>query len=81
MRTPNVLTPTAVRRIRKRLGLTLVEFAELVHVHWNTVAKWERGEVGMRPSTAELIRRVAKDVTVREETKAGRRRAGTRRQP
>jgi DNA-binding transcriptional regulator YiaG len=52
------LLPADVRRMRKRLGLTLAEFAELVHVHWNTVSKWERGDVGMRPSTAELIRRV-----------------------
>jgi DNA-binding transcriptional regulator YiaG len=56
--TPSMLTPAAVRGIRKRLGLTLREFADLLHVHWNTVAKWERGDIGMRPSTAALIRRV-----------------------
>jgi DNA-binding transcriptional regulator YiaG len=60
-------SPADVRRLRKRLRLTLAQFAELVHVHWNTVAKWERGELGMRPSTAELIRRVATETKPRAQ--------------
>ena len=37
------------------MGLSQSEFARLVGVAPNTVARWERGELGMRPTTARLI--------------------------
>jgi DNA-binding transcriptional regulator YiaG len=45
----------AVRELRRDMGLSQSEFARLVGVAPNTVARWERGELGMRPTTARLI--------------------------
>ena len=45
----------AVRELRRDLGLSQSEFARLVGVAPNTVARWERGELGMRATTARLI--------------------------
>jgi DNA-binding transcriptional regulator YiaG len=50
------VTPHDIRRTRRRLALSQAKFAALVGVAPNTVARWERGELGMRPTTARLIR-------------------------
>jgi DNA-binding transcriptional regulator YiaG len=42
------------------MKLSQSEFASLIGVTPNTVARWERGELGMRPTTARLIELVAK---------------------
>jgi DNA-binding XRE family transcriptional regulator len=47
--------PLDIRRTRRALRLTQVEFAALVGVAPNTVARWERGEMGMSWTTARLI--------------------------
>lgn len=47
-----------LKRIRKRLKLTQAQFAELVGVTPNTVARWERGEMEMREPTARLIQSI-----------------------
>src|SRR5262245_8576374 len=60
--------PAEVRRIRKRLGMTLAQFAKLVHVHWNTVAKWESGLIGRRPSTDALIIDLAEKARIKVGT-------------
>jgi DNA-binding transcriptional regulator YiaG len=49
------MNPSQLRRLRTRLKLSQSGLAALLHVHKNTVARWERGELGMRPSTARLI--------------------------
>jgi DNA-binding transcriptional regulator YiaG len=49
------MTPIVLRRLRHRLQLSQAGFAALVGVASNTVARWERGELGMRPTTARLI--------------------------
>ncbi len=49
------LKPNDVRELRRELGLSQSAFARLVGVAPNTVARWERGELGMRPTTARLI--------------------------
>jgi DNA-binding transcriptional regulator YiaG len=49
------MKPNAVRDLRRDLGLSQSEFARLVGVAPNSVARWERGELGMRPTTARLI--------------------------
>ena len=38
-----MLTPQLIRDLRKALGLTAAEFAELLDSHWNTVFQWESG--------------------------------------
>jgi len=52
------MDPTDVRRLRQRLGLTQAAFADHIGVTPNTIARWERGELGMRPTTARLIQLV-----------------------
>lgn len=47
-----------LKAIRKRLQLTQAQFAELVGVTANTVARWERGEMEMREPTARLIQSI-----------------------
>ena len=50
------MTGNGLRRIRRRLGLTQVEFAEQLGLHPNTVARQERGEVGIGRAVASLAR-------------------------
>jgi DNA-binding transcriptional regulator YiaG len=47
--------PKSVKTLRRDLGMTQTEFGKLVGVARNTVARWERGELGMRPTTKRLI--------------------------
>jgi len=65
---------TYLRQVRKRLGLSQAGFAERIGVATNTVARWERGELGMRPSTARLIEMLAQqaDMTTKPTNKKGR---------
>jgi DNA-binding transcriptional regulator YiaG len=53
------MTPSDLRRLRRRLGLSQAGFAALVGVTSNTVARWERGELGMRPTTIRLLEMIA----------------------
>lgn len=53
------MTGSELRRIRKRLGLTQAALAERIAVATNTVARWERGELPIRETTARLIRLLA----------------------
>jgi DNA-binding transcriptional regulator YiaG len=60
------MTPDAVRRLRKRLGLTQSKFAALLGVHKVTVAVWEagvksgrEGGMGMSATTERLLRIIA----------------------
>lgn len=50
------MTPGELRIIRKQLGLTQSQFAELIGVHVVTVKKWETGTLGMKATTEKLIR-------------------------
>lgn len=64
------MTGQTLRLIRKRLGLTQVAFAEQIGVAPNTVARWERGEMGMKGTTEKLIKLLAQtsDLTTGEVT-------------
>lgn len=55
-----------LRRIRERLGWTQQQLADELGVAANTVARWERGELGMRESTERLILRVAADHGIKQ---------------
>ncbi len=50
------MTGAELRRIRKALGLTQRGLAERVGVHSNTIARQERGEVGIKEPLARLVR-------------------------
>ena len=47
-----------LRAIRDKLGWTQVQLAEALGVTPNTVARWERDEVGIREPMARLIQTV-----------------------
>ena len=51
-----------VRSLRRRLGLTQEQLAERMTVEPNTVARWERGELGITASTADRLKRVAESL-------------------
>jgi transcriptional regulator with XRE-family HTH domain len=53
------MTGAELRRLRRRLGLTQRELAELVGVHANSIARQERGELGIKESLARLVRLLA----------------------
>jgi transcriptional regulator with XRE-family HTH domain len=50
------MTGAQLQRLRARLKLTQAKLAEQLGVHWNTLARWERGEVPIRPPIARLLR-------------------------
>jgi transcriptional regulator with XRE-family HTH domain len=54
------VTGDELRDLRKRLGLTQVELAEKVGVASNTVARWERGELGISEPVSRLVKLLAK---------------------
>jgi transcriptional regulator with XRE-family HTH domain len=62
-----LVTADQLRRLRRRLGLTQASLAELVGVPANTIARWERGEMEMRPSMDRLVR-----LSVEAATSVGR---------
>ena len=66
----------ALRNLRRECGLTQATLAQRLGVHWNTVARWERDEVPIRPAMGQLILLVAKQgkqPTQRKRTKQPKR--------
>lgn len=53
---------STLKKIRKSLGLTQAGFAKRLRVTPNTVARWERDEVPIRETMAQLIRLIAQTV-------------------
>lgn len=60
------MTGEEMRRIRKRLGLTQAGLGARLGVAGNTVARWERGELGIREPVVRLLRLIAKTETKRK---------------
>ena len=48
-----------LRRIRKRLGWTQAQLAEAIGLSANSVARQERGEIGIREPVAKLVKILA----------------------
>jgi transcriptional regulator with XRE-family HTH domain len=63
------MTGKELRAIRKRMGLTQVEFAALVGVAPNSIARQERGEIGIREPLGRLVRLLANQKTSESEGK------------
>src|SRR5438094_4765780 len=57
------MTGSQVRQLRQQLDLTQVQLGELVGVSGNSVARWERNELGIRESAARLMRLLAQQRT------------------
>ncbi len=66
------MTGEEVRRIRKRLGLTQAGLAARLGVAANSVARWERGELGIREPVARLLRLIAKTGSKTKHERGGR---------
>jgi DNA-binding transcriptional regulator YiaG len=62
------MKPSDLRRLRRRLKLSQAGFAALVGVASNTVARWERGELGMKGTTGRLIQMLADGAIKRQLT-------------
>lgn len=54
------MTGSELRRLRHGLGLTQAQMGERIGVTQNTVARWERGEVGIGEPQARLIRLIVR---------------------
>ncbi|HXG90326.1 MAG TPA: helix-turn-helix domain-containing protein [Vicinamibacterales bacterium] len=50
------MTPRQLREFRNRLGMSQQAFAKGIGVAPNTIARWERGELGMRESTKRYLK-------------------------
>jgi predicted transcriptional regulator len=53
------MRPQELKKIRKQLGLTQKQLAERVGIAPNSIARQERGELGIRESQARLLRMIA----------------------
>ena len=53
-------TPAAVRRLRKKIGVTQEEFARRLHVSFVTVNRWEHGHSSPRGLSEKALDTVAK---------------------
>ena len=51
-----------IRALRTRLGLTQKALAEIVGVNSNTVARWERGELGISPAMTDRLSAAAQSL-------------------
>ena len=62
------MTGLQLHTIRQELALTQAALAEAIGVRPNTVARWERGEIGISEPTARLVEKIAAErgVTKRE---------------
>jgi transcriptional regulator with XRE-family HTH domain len=54
MRPEDVLSRTELRGLRHRSGLSQVNFARLLGIASNTLARMERGELAIRPTLGRL---------------------------
>lgn len=55
------MTGPDLRTIRLRLGLTQAQLAKRLCITPNSLARQERGEIGIRESVAELARRIQEE--------------------
>jgi DNA-binding transcriptional regulator YiaG len=60
LRIVSTVTGTEMRRIRRKLRLTQVELAGLIGIKGNSVARQERGEIGISEPVARLVRLLAR---------------------
>jgi len=59
------VTGVEIRVLREKLGWTQVALAEAVGVTSNTVARWERGEMGISEPAVRLLQKIAAEEKLR----------------
>jgi DNA-binding XRE family transcriptional regulator len=52
------MTGVEMRRLRRRAGFSQRALADLVGLHWNSIARMERGELVIREVVALAVRSV-----------------------
>lgn len=57
-----------LRAIRHQFGLTLMKFAPQLGIHWNTLARFERGEINISGPVEKLARLLLELSVTREKT-------------
>lgn len=65
------MTPAALKRIRRELGLTQQELAALVGVGRIAVARWETGARGISEPIARLVQRIRAEARGMRARKGG----------
>jgi transcriptional regulator with XRE-family HTH domain len=68
------MTGTALRTLRTQAGMSQRALAKRLKVHWNTLARWERGELPIRGVVALSIQSVCAVVPPPAARKGGPRR-------
>ena len=66
------MTGQELRRLRRVLGLTQVALAHLVGVSANSIARQERGEMGIKEPLARLIQLLAQTHVSRRKPRRSR---------
>jgi DNA-binding transcriptional regulator YiaG len=68
------MTGAELREIRQKLGLSQHKLAPQLGLHWNTLARFERGEINISGPVAILARLLLKlaEAEQKEERKAKR---------
>ena len=66
------MEPEKIKALRGKLGLSQTKFAALVGVAANTVARWERGELGLSGTSAKLLDKLAHERAIRRPTRRPR---------
>lgn len=69
-----IMTGEELREIRQKLGVSQHKFAPQLGLHWNTLARFERGEINISGPVAILARLLLKlaEAEKKEEKKAKR---------
>lgn len=60
------MTPATITALRKALGLSQGEFAQLVGAHAMTVSKWERGQAYPTPYQLALMTQFSQTAKVKQ---------------
>ncbi len=59
------MTAVEIRSLREKLGWTQMALAQAVGVTSNTLARWERGEMGISEPAARLLQKIAAEQGLR----------------
>jgi DNA-binding XRE family transcriptional regulator len=70
----DTMTGDELRRARARLKMTQKQLARELEVHWNTIARAERGELPVLKTTELAVKFLLGKETKRREKTHGRRR-------
>lgn len=56
------MTPEELKQARQSLGLTIVQLAERLDVHWTSVSRWENGRQRIPQIVALAVAQLARQL-------------------